>query len=310
MNTVSASAASNSIVVRPGSVEDSYDVFLLFEESVADLARRLGSTEPTSFSDPDKLEQLWKDRHPIYEHLAKTADQFWIAERDGQAVGYSRSIIRDGLQELTELFISPKEQSSGLGRSLIERAFPDDRGKYRSIISSPDVRAQSLYMKAGLLPRSPLYYFWRKPEKIEVTTDLTFQPITAQEATIENLADIDLEILGHRRDVDHRLLLSDRQGYLYLREEEAVGYGYLGKRNGPFALLNEQDYPAVLAHAESQVAGSYERFGLEVPTVNQAALSHLLSRNFRLDSFVATLMTDKSFGRFDRYIVTSPPFFL
>lgn len=310
MGTVSTSTALESITIRPGSAEDSYNIFLLFEESLADLARQMGSTEQTSFSDPEALARMWEERQPIYEHLAKTADQFWIAERDNQVVGYARSIIRDDLQELTELFVSPKHQSAGLGRILINRAFPMGPAKLRTLISSPDVRAQSLYMKAGLLPQFPLYYFWRNPEKVEIPGDLAFQPVEVNPDILETLAAIDLELLGHQRDVDHSWFLVNRQGYLYIRDGQPVGYGYLGKRNGPFGLLNDQDFPAVLSHAENEAFDKFEHFGVEVPTVNHAAIGHLVSREFRLESFVATLMSNRSFGRFDRYIVTSPPFFL
>jgi hypothetical protein len=47
-----------------------------------------------------------------------------------------------------------------------------------------------------------------------------------------------------------------------------------------------------------------------LPMVNRAAVDYLLGRGFWMDSFVALFMSDASFGRFDNYIVTSPPFFL
>ena len=33
-----------------------------------------------------------------------------------------------------------------------------------------------------------------------------------------------------------------------------VGYGYLGEHNGPFASLDANDFPAILAHAETEAA--------------------------------------------------------
>lgn len=308
--TATDAVSNQNISYRPGTAADSYQVFLLFEETLADLAQRQGQRESTSFSDPEALARMWKERQPVYEHLALTSDQFWIAEQDGHMLGYGRSIIRDGLQELTELFVLPKAQSSGVGRVLMERAFPQVGINNRSIISSPDVRAQNLYMKAGLFPRFPLYYYWRQPEKITVPSDIQFQPMAAESSTMETLAAIDGEILAHRRDVDHGLLMSNRQGFLYLRDDNPIGYGYMGKRNGPFALLDPLDFPAVLAHAEKETAGRYDHFGLEVPIVNQSALAHVLSQGFKLEPFVATLMSSRQFGSFDRYIVTSPPLFL
>ncbi len=303
-------SGNKSLMFRKGSAADSYTIFKIFENSLADLLRRLGFTDPVSADDSAALAKMWEERRSLYNHMARTANQYWIAEEDGEAVGYARSILRDGVQELTELFILPGSQSAGLGRALIKRAFPQSGARFRSIISSPDIRAQSLYMKSGVYPRFQLYYLWRKPEKVNFKNDLEIRLISDGQNMLNLLADVDVNILDHRRDSDHQWLQTERQGYLYLRDGRPVGYGYFGKRTGPVALLDDNDFPAILAHAESAAAGKFEHFGLEIPAVNQVALDYLLSRDFRIDSFVATLMTDQPFGNFERYIVTSPPFIL
>ena len=125
------------------------------------------------------------------------------------------------------------------------------------------------------------------------------------------LAEIDKRVLGFTRHVDHNWLLSDRLGYLYSRNDQPVGYGYLGVRNGPFALLDKSDFPAVLAHAESQAAAQGRTgFGIEVPMINQVVVDYLLGRGFRMDTFMAVMMNDKPFAKFENYILTSPPFFM
>jgi GNAT superfamily N-acetyltransferase len=301
----------SEITFRVGTVIDSYTVFNIFEQSLADLSRRLGSTTPTSASDPEALAKMWQERRSIYEHLARTADEFWIAERDDRAIGFARSIVRDGHQELTELFVLPDEQSSGLGRRLLERAFPRGETSPRAIIASPDMRAQALYLKAGVYPRFPIYDFSRRPEQTAVNTDLNFKSITASPERVEEIGLLDNKLLGHRRDEDHWWLLGNKQGYLYYRGDRVVGYGYVGRRSGPFALLDASDYPAVLSHAENQVtAQGQSHFGLEVPMVNQTAVDHLLARGFIIGSFAAQFMSDEPFGNFENYIVTTPPFII
>lgn len=301
-----------SALFRPGTKADSYMVFKIFEQTLADLTRRMGSTKPTSFSDPQALEQMWLERRSLYNHLAETAAQFWIAERSGEIIGFSRSILRDGLQQLTELFVLPGQQSGGVGRELLNRAFPGSGVRHRSIIATADFRAQALYLRSGVYPRFPIYYFWRKPGTKSIDSDLMFSPISNESPeTLDILAQIDGEILEHRRDSDHIWLSRDRQGYLYYRNRKPAGYGYVGKQNGPFALLDAHDYPAVLAHAETQAAvAGRDEFGIEVPMVNQTAVDYLLANNFRLDSFMATMMSDTPFGKFEHYIISSPPFFM
>jgi GNAT superfamily N-acetyltransferase len=308
-----SSESSNDLAVsvRRGSIADSYAVFEVFEESLADLIRRLGSMEPTSIADPEALARMWQERQSLYEHLAESADQFWLAERGGQVIGFARSIVRDDLRMLTEFFVVPSAQSSGLGRALLDRAFPTSGSSRRMIIASLDMRAQALYLRAGVYPRFPVYYFWRAPKQREVATDLVFEPLVRSHATMSTLGDLDIALLGHRRDADHTWLLAERQGYIYLREGRPVGYGYVGKRNGPFALLDTNDLPAALAQAESTAAASErDHFGLEVPMINRAAVDYLLSCGYRVESFMAMFMSDAPFGRFDHYIITSPPFIL
>jgi len=253
---------------------------------------------------------MWVERRSLYEYLARNAENFWLAERDGQIIGFARSILQDGMRELTELFVLSHAQSAGVGRELLDRAFPAEGASYRNIISSPDIRAQALYLKAGVYPRFPIYYFRRYPEAIAVTTDLVFEPTIASPETLETLGSLDKSLLGYRRDVTHTWLLGDRQGYIYCRHNRPVGYGYVGVRNGPFALIDNRDFPAVLAHAESEAAKAERRFGLEVPMINRAAVDYLLARGYHIDSFMAILMSDIPFGKFENYIITSPLFFL
>ena len=144
-----------------------------------------------------------------------------------------------------------------------------------------------------------------------MVSDLVFEPHTASLSDLVVLSDLDHKVLGYLRNVDHQWLASDCKGYLYYRDDTPVGYGYTGVRNGPFALLETNDFPAVLAHAESAAAGQgYEHFGVEIPMVNQAAVETLLDRGFRIDPFIAILMNDKPIGNLGNYITTSPPFFL
>lgn len=300
------------ITFRPGTPADSYTVFTIFEHSLADLVQRFGSIEPTSAADPQALQRMWEERRSLYEHLAHTCEHFWLAEREGEALGFARSVLRDGLLQLTEMFVLPGVQSGGIGRELMGRVFPKGEGiLHRSIIASSDTRAQALYLKAGVYPRCPLYYFGRFPEQVSFRSDLAFKPIQVSPSTIAILAEIDKAVLGFTRDVDHGWFVSDREGFFYYRDGHPVGYGYLGVRNGPFALFDANDFPAVLAHAESQAADrGRQEFGVELPMVNTVAVDYLLDRGFRMDVFLALVMNDDPVAQFENYIVTSPPFFL
>jgi GNAT superfamily N-acetyltransferase len=296
-----------TITYRAGAFDDSHAAFTVFESALADLSQRLGVQADMTAGDP----QAWERRRPLFEHLARTAAHFWIAEHQGQVIGYARSILRDGVLELTEFFVRPGHQSAGVGRELLARAFPPAGARHRVIVATTDARALGRYLRAGVYPRFPIYYLGRTPESVPVNTDLRIMPVPDAAGALPILAELDRAILGHSRDTDHAWLLDIAQGYLYLRAGQPVGYGYVGRNYGPFALLDAADFAAVLAHAENEAhALGAERVGFEVPLVNQAAVDYLLGRGYRLDSFFAFFMSDVPFGRFENYIFTSPPFFI
>ncbi|MCA9897694.1 MAG: GNAT family N-acetyltransferase [Anaerolineales bacterium] len=306
-----ATQSENQIEYRHGTAADDYDTFLIFEETLADLVRRLGFTGEMSWGDEANLAKMWQARRPLYEHLRQTAVQFWVAQQNNKTVGFSRSILHDGVLELTELFVKPGTQSGGLGRGLIERAFTNEDASNRIIIATSDFRAQALYLKAGVFPRFPIYFFDRTPEPVPFASDLQFVPLQNEPETVAMLGEIDQDVIGYRRAADQRWFLANRQGFLYVRNGRPVGYGYVGENSGPFALLDAADFPAVLAHAESTAhAAGQTEFGVEVPMVNETAVTYLLSRHYKIDVFMAMFMSERPLGHYDRYLVTSPPFFV
>lgn len=300
-----------TLTYRPATLDDSYTVYQIFQQSILDFSQRMGLMAITGGDDPGTMQTLWERRRLMFEHLARTAEHFWLAENDGQAIGYARSILRDGVRELTEFFVLPGKQSAGVGRELLARAFPADGARHKVIIATTDPRAQARYLKAGVYARFPIYFFGRKPEATTVPTDLTFEPMTNAPESFDAARAVDVALLGHRRDIDHAFLMEDRKGFLCRRDGELVGYCYVGDRNGPIALLSEGDFPAVLGFAENQAAGRGDgETGFEVPLVNRAAVDYLLKRGYQMDSFIALFMSDEPLGKFENYLFPSPPFFV
>ena len=249
-----------SITYRKGTIEDSHTVFQIFVRTLMDYSERMNVMAITGGNDSQVLESLWNLRKPMFEYLANDAAQFWLAENDGEIIAYARSIEHDGMQELTEFFVSPHQQSSGVGRELLSRAFPKSEARYRTIIATLDERALYRYMKLGVYGRFPLKYFYRKAEKVGVETGLKIEPMQL-ELHLDDINKIDQEILNHTREHQHQWVATTRSGFVYKRDEKIVGYGYVGSSSGPFAVLDENDFPAVLAHAESFMAERGENLG-------------------------------------------------
>ena len=229
-------------------------------------------------------------------------------------LGYARSIERDGTRELTEFFVHPTAQSGGIGRELLARAFPAGGAQHRSIIATTDVRAVSRYLREGLAGRLALASFEAAPRAIALETDLAREPIVATERTLVALGVIDRALLGHARDVDHGWLATERPGWLYRRSGQPVGYGYHPIRpswGGPYAALDAADLPVLLADAETAASEAGQAtVSFDMALVARSAIDHLLGRGFRVDPFMMLFFTDGPVDGFDRYVLTSPPFFL
>jgi|SRR5271157_116146 len=299
-----------SITYRRGTLDDARNTFDVFHQSIMELGGRLNTMPISGGHDPQVMQNLWARRQSLFEHLARTSDNFWVAEQDGKVVGFARSILRDGVRQLTEFFVLPEHQSAGVGRELLTRTFPVDGANHRFILATIDGRAVQRYLKAKVYPLFPCYTFTRPAEKVNVDNNLTIERITPSAQAMGELIRIDNAILGFHREAEHAWLLENRQGYFYKRNKDVIGYGYLGEHNGPFASLEANDFPVILAHAETEAALKGTGFGVEVPMVNRVAVDYLLSRGCKLESFFEFFMADSPFGKFENYILTSPPLFV
>ncbi len=293
---------------RRATPDDAAACHALMWSSVTDLGQRQGTPlEGTA-------EEWWGWMEPLHRLLAQEAAEWWVAElpSSGELVGFARSLERDGLFELTEFFVQPNQQSRGIGRELIGRAFPAGRGRVRSIIATSDVRAQARYYAAGTVARFPLFTVGGAPAPSSSVPDVRAVPIHGSRA-IQAQRTIERRVLGHRRsDSEIRWLLAQRQGHLYRREDRYIGFSFLGPDGtGPMGALDPSDVPAILIHVEG-VARSLglDRLELQVPAPNEVTMRHLLARGFRIDKWINILMSDRPFGHFDRFIPFSPPLFL
>jgi GNAT superfamily N-acetyltransferase len=293
----------SEITIRRGRPEDARPAFDLSIAAMSDLFARLGT--------PWTLDSatFWASLEPILSHLATTAAEWWVAidDGDGSIVGYSRSIERGGLFELTELFVRPDRQSAGLGRQLIEKAFPIGRGEVRAIVATTDVRALARYYAAGTVVRFPIASLTGVPRP----TDPGELDLEAVPATLDNLGElaaIERAVVGYPRHADYPWLIENRDGHLYNRDGRWVGFSFVSRDgSGPIAALDPADQVSILLHAEGRAhAMGMDEFSVEVAMPNEVAMRHLLGRGFRIEPPLTMLMSSVPFGRFDRFLPFGP----
>ena len=298
------------LLYRRGTADDLVAAHTLFLDTISDLVWRMGIQDGDRVPSPEERSEDFRRWQPILHYLTATADQYWIAERSGELMGFARSILRDGVRELTEFFVSPNAQSDGIGRELLSRAMPPG-AKRTYIMASLDLRAQALYHKLGVYQVCAVYTFYQKlaqlaPPPVASTSDITFVPITPEALPV--LAKLDQVAHGHRRDEDHLWLMGHRSGFLLMHHQRAVGYGYVGDPySGPFVLLEASDIPIALAHAESiAFARGFDSFGLDVPMLNRTAIEYLLARGYHMSAFFCFYMCNEQPLHVDKTIITGP----
>lgn len=291
--------------LRPATAADSELCFGIFRRSLWDLMRRTGYL-PADEPDPDVPAQ-WPPYIELFDHLATTAAQWWIAEDgDGRPIGYARSTLRSSTLELTEFFVEPGARISGVGRALLERAFPLDHDGHRSIIASVDAPAVALYLRFGVQHVTTGIDMGGRPRPIEAPDGYDVAP-----AALDDVLAIEAQLLGHARAQDVAFMLADRPAVVLRRDGEAVAYAFGPSSDGfvgPIGALDPVHLSAALAELEGAAhAAGVERVELTVPLAATAAVDWLLNeRGWRIDPFYCLFLMDGPWARLDRYLPFNP----
>lgn len=285
-------------VVRRATVEDLPWIFDIYHEEVVGEIPDPASRPPVP---------------PLFRHELETGEMY-VAERDGQVVGYAALIRRGPVAFLAELFVLKRHQSSNLGKALLRHALPTDGGIVCTL-SSDDPRAQALYIRAGMRPL--WHYFLLRGDASRLgNLEPRGVEIVEAKATDPTLLRWDLEVGGRERPQDHRYWIdgTDALPIWFRRGERTVGYGYLQRRShdslehpnaitiGPLGALTSMDaLDAVVAAVQwSRSRRRVMQIGVPGP---HPALSPLLHAGFRIvyvDTFMST--DARPFVDVERYI--------
>ncbi|MBF8289275.1 MAG: Acetyltransferase [Chloroflexi bacterium] len=298
---------------RPFAATDAPEAFAVFRRSLFDYLHRIGMVDAETAANPP-IETAWASQGPWIEHLAATAAENWIAEDDvGRVIGWALSVERDGALELTHFFVEPGTQARGIGRGLLERAFPIGRGKHRVIMATQDPRALALYLRFGVNYITTSMDMVRRPRALEMNSGITFERLTPGDESVRAVGDIEAAILGHRREADVRFLLGNRAGWLARRDGSVIGFafGANGSNSGPIASLDPSDIPPLLDHVENEAAAAgLEEVYFAVPMMNDVAVRHLLAGGFQIEPFYVKVLADSRSMQLDRWVHTGPAFII
>jgi ribosomal protein S18 acetylase RimI-like enzyme len=144
---------SMPLVFRPARADELQRAEELVVRSINDLTGRHGFGPMATLRPPDF--QLFS--------LNDDPDGLWVAEVDGEIIGFALSWVCGDLWFLAELFVAPGHQGGGVGNELLARTFEHAKkagATNKSLITFTfNVASQGLYIRHGLFPRLPIYFF-------------------------------------------------------------------------------------------------------------------------------------------------------
>jgi GNAT superfamily N-acetyltransferase len=240
----------------------------------------------------------------------------WLAIGDGRPIGFSVGFVRGELWFLSDLFVLPEAQGMGAGAELLQRCLSGgiERGaRVRAVVSSGDPGAQVLYIRAGMVPRFPLFRIKGAARGLKGLAPVrdTIRHGSPSKTWIRRLGELDEMVWGRRRDGEHRFWLSEfRLTCLAIADTSGglLGYGYYEatpyepRRIGPLAARTARLQLALLRaigdELGGQAAGTIE---LHIPGINMTVLSALLGAGFKID-YLLQFMSSHTLGHFDRYL--------
>lgn len=199
------------VTLRPTTEDDLPEIYDIYYQSEV-------GHEP----DPPPRPEVFLDiRHEVRSGTG------YVAERAGTIVGFATLTSRGRIAFLSSLFVREHEQSSGVGRLLLDRVLPRD-GRLCCTLSSTDPRAIALYARAGMRPRWPnllLRAIDLSPSAIPVAD----VEIVEGQAGDPELVRWDAAVCGRQREVDHAYWVEQERAMplWFYRRGMRVGYGYV-----------------------------------------------------------------------------------
>lgn len=293
---------------RPARADELQRAEELVVRSINDLTVRHGFGPIATLRPPDF--QLFS--------LKDDPDGLWVAEADGEIVGFALSWVCGDLWFLAELFVAPGHQGGGVGNKLLARTFEHARkagATNKSLITFTfNVVSQGLYIRHGLFPRLPIYLVSVARDALMTRLQgdkLRSTPIEPTASHLKTLARLDVTTLGISREKHHRYLLNDGTMKCVLLHDrgDCIGYAYVSATGhvGPLAVAQAQVIGAAFRTAlDLAVASGAAQVSAFLPGTSEA-LGSAVEYGMRI-TFPMVLLSTRDFGDWTRYLPRNPGF--
>jgi GNAT superfamily N-acetyltransferase len=245
---------------------------------------------------------------PDHQHILDTGTMY-LAERNGAPIGFAGAITRGNVTFLTDLFVQPRSQSSGVGAQLLNHALPAYDHRIRCTVSSNDVRALSLYVRADMRPQWPNFLLRCASDSLHVLPESSVEVVEGSDDDPE-IVSWDAAISGRVRPQDHVYWMVQEGGIplWFRRRGKTVGYAYVrlnagtlwqpdAVRIGPVGAHTPEDAEACVFGAVRWAAAHAKVIRIDVPGPH-ISLASLLNAGFII-TYVETFVSTASAPFFD-----------
>jgi GNAT superfamily N-acetyltransferase len=309
---------------REGSVSDLETTFGLSERAVHDSALKQGVIPPGTVLSDDRVRGDWARQRSFVEFIAsQSVGRYVIAESGDGPVGYARTVRFGGMEELTELMVTPAQQRRGVGRQLLEIAWPGDPTPElgRVVVANGSASDLSLYTRFGVMPVAG---HWHMRQRTEAYLAKRSQEIDSVDPGVHVLkADravtewkrLEPSAVGHERPELHEFFGRDRTCLATI--DPATGHAtslcWVSSDGdiGPAIAASPGELVPVVLAALDRVAMTQEPENLGVYTTT---LSWWLLRRLRTIGFSvywpSWVLCSVPLPGLDRYAPTRPPHLL
>jgi GNAT superfamily N-acetyltransferase len=297
------------LVYMPARAQDLAPADALVVASINDLTERHGFGSMATARPPNL--QLFS--------LKDDPDGLWVAEDGGDILGFAWSWVCGDVWFLAQLFVDPVQQGRGIGNELLKLTLQHARksgAAHKALITFTFNRvSQGLYIRHGLFPKMPIYFFGAARERVMVgLPDAPLRSVAIEEtaAHMKSLAEIDAHAVGIAREKHHRYLLNDpaTRGVMLYAGGNCVGYAYVGSDGhiGPLAVTRAEILGDAFTTALKMAAdGGSKQISAFLPGTCDTALSLAVKQGMRI-TFPMLLMASPGFGDWTQYLPRNPGF--